>query len=102
MVSPLKPGDLGPLVRLHSLGYELLIVSPDPVHFEAVKYQRGKYPEFDLAQRMAIIERTLLIRRLKRAGINVIDWRVEYSLDQVVSRAIRKHSAGDRILQIAL
>jgi uncharacterized protein (DUF58 family) len=102
MISPLKPEDLGPLVRLHSLGYEMLIVSPDPVHFEAIKYHRGKFPEVDLALRMAIIERTLLIRRLKRAGIDVIDWRVEYSLDQVVSRAIRKHAAGDRILQIGL
>jgi len=102
MVSPLKPEDLGPLVRLHSLGYEMLIVSPDAVHFEAGKYHREKFPEIDLALRMAIIERTLLIRRLKRAGINVIDWQVDYSLDQVISRSVRKHSAGDRILQIAL
>jgi uncharacterized protein (DUF58 family) len=102
MVSPLKPEDLNPLVRLHSLGYELLIVSPDPVHFEAMKYSREKHPDLDLAFRLSIIERTLLIRRLKRAGIDVIDWQVNYSLDQVVHRSIRKHAAGDRILQIAL
>jgi len=101
MVSPLKPEDLNPLVRLHSTGYELLIVSPNPIHFEIQKYDRQKNPELDLAFRLAMIERILMLRKLRRAGIQVIDWRVESSLDQVVYQAVRRHPAGNRILQIA-
>jgi uncharacterized protein (DUF58 family) len=101
MVSPLKTEDFGPLVRLHATGYEIMIVSPDPIHFEAAKYDPKKYPDLDLSIRLAMIERTLMIRKLKRAGIQVIDWRVDHSLDQEVSQSIRQQPAGQRILQIA-
>lgn len=102
MVSPLKPEDLGPLIRLHSMGYEMLIVSPNPVYFEASKYDSQKNPELDLAIRLAWIERTLLLRKLRRAGIQVVDWRVNASLDHTIYQAVHRRSASDRILQIAL
>ena len=101
MVSPLKPEDLGPLIRLHSMGYEILIVSPNPVHYEAAKFNKGKNPELDSAIRLAMIERTLLIRKLRRVGIQVIDWQVSVSLDQVIYKAVHRQPAGVRILQIA-
>jgi uncharacterized protein (DUF58 family) len=49
MVSPLKTDDYGPLVRLHSTGYGILIVSPNPVYFEAAKYEPEKFPNLDLS-----------------------------------------------------
>jgi uncharacterized protein (DUF58 family) len=101
MVSPLKAEDLAPLVRLHSTGYEIMIVSPDPVYFEAAKYDLRKYPDLDLSIRLAKVERTLMIRKLKRAGIRVIDWRTDFSLDRVVNLAVRQQTSGQRILQIA-
>jgi uncharacterized protein (DUF58 family) len=101
MVSPLKTEDFNPLVRLHSTGYEIMIVSPNPVHFESARYNPQKYPGLDLSIRLAMIERTLMIRKLKRSGIQVIDWQVDQSLDRVVSQAIRQQPNGQRILQIA-
>ena len=101
MVSPLKTDDFGPLVRLHSTGYEILIVSPNPVYFEAAKYDPEKNSDLGLSIRLAMIERTLMIRKLKRAGIQVIDWQIDHSLDQEVSQSIRQQPAGQRILQIA-
>lgn len=102
MISPLKPDDLTPLVRLHSTGYELMIVSPNPIHFEAQKYNPAKNPDLDLAFRLSLIERALMLKKLRRAGIQVIDWQVDLSLDQVLYQAVRRHPAGDRILQIGL
>jgi uncharacterized protein (DUF58 family) len=48
-----------------------------------------------------MIERTLMIRKLKRAGIQVIDWQIDHALDREVYQSIRQQPTGQRILQIA-
>jgi uncharacterized protein (DUF58 family) len=81
LVSPLCADDLPMLVRLRARGYQLLIVSPDPVRFEA-RALRAQ-PGVDLAVRIAHLERTLLLRKLRRAGIRVVDWQVDRPLGRV-------------------
>jgi uncharacterized protein (DUF58 family) len=74
------------LVRLRARGYQLLVVSPDPVRFEARAL--GAQPGVDLATRIARLERALLLRRLRRAGIQIVDWQVDRPLDRVVHASL--------------
>lgn len=86
LVSPLCPDDLPTLIRLRVRGYSLLVVSPDPISFEVQGLGSGKV--VTLAARIARLERALLIHRLQRAGIQVVDWPVEQPFDQVVHTAL--------------
>jgi uncharacterized protein (DUF58 family) len=91
LVSPLCAGDPPMLVRLRARGYQVLVVSPDPVSFEARTL--GAQPDVELATRIARLERALLLRKLRRAGIQVVDWQVERPFDRVV------HASLDRTPQ---
>jgi len=91
LISPLCQEDHSALSRLRSYGYQLLIVSPDPVDFEAHAY--GFETTQPLAVRIATLERQLIVRRLQRAGILVVDWKVAQSLNQALFTAIGR-SAG--------
>jgi len=82
LVSPLWPDDVPTLVRLRARRYQILVVRPDPVSLEL----RGlpARPEVALAARIAGLERALMRRRLLQAGITVVDWHVDQSLDQAI------------------
>ncbi len=86
MVSALLKGDLPVLTRLPALGYSLLIVSPDPVTFET--QHLPDQPGLEMATRLAHIERALMLHRLQRVGIPVVDWRVDHRLDQALHRVL--------------
>jgi uncharacterized protein (DUF58 family) len=81
MVSPLSNDDLPVLFQLRALGYSLLIVSPDPVSFEARLYSKDEVVR--VATRLANLERVLLLHKLQRGGIQTVDWDVTRSFDQV-------------------
>ncbi len=93
MISPLNPDDYGVLVRLRASGYDLILVSPDPISYEMAKYKPGNL--VDTARRLATIERALLIRRMQRVGIQVVNWDVNTSLDKalttVLAQQVRTH-----------
>jgi uncharacterized protein (DUF58 family) len=86
LVSPLWADDLPMLVRLCARGYQLLVVSPDPVSFEVQVLEAQ--PGVELAARIAHLERALLLRKLRRAGIQVVDWQVDRPLDRVVQASL--------------
>ena len=82
LISPLSSDDLGVLTRLRARGYELLIVSPNPIAFEnPVPIGRE---DVALAARIARLERSILLQRLRQAGIQIVDWSVDRPLDQAV------------------
>jgi uncharacterized protein (DUF58 family) len=95
-VSPLSVDDYAPLVNFRALGYQVLVVSPNPVDFELQTYQSGASahgdwsrdgsPRGDVSRalRLATIERTVLFRRLERIGVWVVDWPVSQPLNQVL------------------
>jgi uncharacterized protein (DUF58 family) len=91
LVSPLCQEDLPVLSRLRSYGYQMLVVSPDPVQYEASRF--GFDTTQPLAVRIAHMERQVLLRRLQRAGILVVDWMVDAPLGQAVFTAVGR-SAG--------
>ena len=82
LVSPLVNDDLNVLTQLRGRGYQVMVVSPDPIKFELGCLPSS--PQADLAARIIRVERDLLIRRLERAGIQVVGWDVSIPLDQAV------------------
>lgn len=83
LVTPLEANDERVLLRLRANGYAVVIISPDPVTFEA-----GLLPQTPLlatAMRLARLERRLLLQRLRHAGLVVVDWPVTQSLDEVIA-----------------
>lgn len=83
-ISPLAPDDLEPLLRFRSQGYEVLVISPDPLHFELQGESDPGRPDIQLATRFARIERALLMSRLRRASIQVVNWQVDQPLSVAI------------------
>jgi uncharacterized protein (DUF58 family) len=84
-VSPLIEDDLKPLIQLRAQGYDVLVVSPNPVKFE-LSYLSSAKPGVALAGRVIHMERLLLLQKLQRAGIHVLDWDVSEPFDHLVKR----------------
>ena len=88
LVSPLNEDDLVPLIQLRANGYQVLAVTPDPVSFELSFLPKQK--EVDLAARVIRMERALPLRKLKRAGVQVLDWNIDQPLNKVVQRELSR------------
>jgi uncharacterized protein (DUF58 family) len=86
LVSPLIADDLMPLVQLRAQGYQVLVVSPNPVEFELSYLPRSE--NVDIASRVISMERKLLFQRVQHAGIQVLEWDVRDPFDQVVKRKL--------------
>jgi uncharacterized protein (DUF58 family) len=82
LISSLVNDDLEVLIQLRGRGYQVMVISPDPASFE--RHLLLDLPKVELAERIIRMERGLLIRRLERAGIQVIGWDVSISLDQAI------------------
>lgn len=94
LVSPLHEDDLMPLVQLRAQGYQVLVVSPDPVRFELSYLKQNETVE--KAARIVQLERRLLLNRVQRAGIQVLDWDVGVPFDLVVKRKLSRPPAWMR------
>jgi len=82
LVSPLDSDDAVLLPRLRRQGYQVLIISPDPISFEMSHLTEDA--SLLLAMRFVRAERELLFRKLRLAGIQVVNWQVDNPLDQVL------------------
>ena len=96
-VSPLLPGDETMLLRLRAYGYAVMVVSPDPIRFEASHLPPGHL--LDTALRLARIERRLFLRRLRQGGVTVVDWPVDHPLDEVIQASVRMAPPG-RVMRV--
>ena len=82
LISPLSRTDDQFLIRLRSWGYQILVLSPNPIKAEA-----RVLPDIDQARyacRLALIERTLILRRLQAVGVQVVDWDTADPLDGIL------------------
>jgi uncharacterized protein (DUF58 family) len=98
MVTPLLPEDPQHLINLRARGYEVLVVSPDPLTFE-----RANMPldhAVKVAYRIARIERTLLFDQLRQAGIRLVDWNVSQPIQAAVSQALSRQPVYARPMGI--
>lgn len=99
-ISPLLPEDKRMLLRLRAQGYAVLVLSPDPIAFEAA--QLSADPLLPLAVRLAQLERNLLLRQLRQSGIIVADWQVQHSLDEVLQQTLARVPHGGPLLRSLL
>lgn len=86
LISPLQPHDPEVLVALRAHGYQVLVLSPNLIRFEAGQVR--PYSPEELAQRIAQAERRFALQKLRRAGIQVLDWDVRMPLEQVLRQVI--------------
>jgi len=91
MISPLHEDDLMPLVQLRAQGYQVLVISPNPVKFELAYLPMARNVE--LAGRVVSMERVLLLQKVRRAGVQVLDWDVADPFDHVVKRVLSRPPA---------
>lgn len=91
LISPLLPHDLEMLASLRARGYQLLVISPDPISFE--QRDLSEQPE-SAATRLAQIERALLLQRCRRTGVTVLDWPTELPFQQVAEAALSRPPLG--------
>jgi uncharacterized protein (DUF58 family) len=96
LVSPLGPGDYDMLFQLRARGYQVMVISPDPVSFELDYLSIS--PEVTLAGRIVRIERIVLLQKLKHAGVQVLDWDVAKSFDQVGPGTLGRPTAWFRAI----
>jgi uncharacterized protein (DUF58 family) len=86
-ISPLVEDDLRPLIQLRAQGYDVLVVSPNPVKFE-LSYLPAANSDVNFAGRVLHMERLLLLQKLQRANIRVLDWDVAEPFDLLVKRRL--------------
>jgi uncharacterized protein (DUF58 family) len=82
-VSPLLKEDAPVLLQLRARGYAVLVVSPDPVTFEAQRLGENA-GAVRLAARIARVERRLLLEQLQQSGVRVLEWDIKTPLDQAM------------------
>ncbi|RPI87869.1 MAG: DUF58 domain-containing protein [Chloroflexi bacterium] len=88
LISPLVADDPDVIVRLRSRGYKIVLISPDPVSFEASYLPDA--PEFKQAERIIRMQRELMLEKIRHAGIQVVDWNVSTPFDQVMNQHFRR------------
>jgi len=89
LISPLQSDDLPVLVHLRARGYALMVISPDPIGFEIQGMDLGRANNAT-ALRLARLERSLMLHKLRQAGIQVLDWDVTIPLEAAIHVALSR------------
>lgn len=85
VLSTLGPQDEKTYARLRSFGYDVLLISPDPVH--AISQELPPSRVNELAVRAARIERTIQLKNLIKLGVQVIDWNITEPFEKILRTA---------------
>jgi hypothetical protein len=86
ILSPLAPNDWQLFPRLRAYGYQVLLISPDPIDFARPLLPTD--PATLLATRLTQIERDLEISKIAQLWIPVIDWQVSRPLNPLIQAAL--------------
>jgi uncharacterized protein (DUF58 family) len=86
ILSPLTAGDWQLFPRLRAYGYQVLLISPDPIDYAQQVIPTD--PTTQLASRLAVLERQMEIRKITQLWIPVIDWQVNQPLAPLVRNAL--------------
>ncbi len=88
LFSPVDSRDIETYARLRAFGYEVLLISPDPVDFITRALPQNQINA--LASRAARVERVVLLKQLLKLGVNVIDWQVNQPLELHLQKTARR------------
>lgn len=86
VLSPLAANDWLLFPRLRAYGFQVLLVSPDPMDFAQSVLPTDRVSV--MAGRLAAMERRLEIGRIAQLWIPVIDWKVSQPLSPLVRNAL--------------
>ena len=84
LISPLEPEDISVVIQMQARGYAVLLISPDPVAYETMLYKNIS----SLAYRAAAAERHFMLQKVRRSGIQVVNWQVDKPLEAEVRQAL--------------
>jgi uncharacterized protein (DUF58 family) len=87
MFSALDSRDSETYARLRSFGYDVLLISPDPVDYVSRMLPQTEINA--LAVRAARVERIVHLKRLTKMGVQVIDWQVNQPLEAIINATTR-------------
>jgi len=85
VLSAVGSRDLETYARLRAFGYDVLLISPDPVDY--VRQMLPPARVNNLAARAARVERLIQLKQLMKLGVKVIDWQVNEPFETVVQKA---------------
>ena len=88
LVSSLISEDYDMLVTLRMRGFPLMIISPDSVNFEVSRLMDSRATL--LAARILKMQRAVLLRRLRGAGIHVVDWDTSQPFEKVAKGELQR------------
>ncbi len=88
LISPLAVEDLEILGAVRALGYQLLVISPDAVTYEARGLQPS--PAVNLSMRILRLQRETMLRELRHMGIQVVNWDTTKPFEQVAYAALSR------------
>jgi uncharacterized protein (DUF58 family) len=98
-VGPVTNDDAPTLNRLRALGYDVMVISPDPIAYEMQSLQSSdSHVRTQYAGRIARAERLLNLQTLKRCGVQVVEWDVDAPLDGVLRTSLARQPAQRRSL----
>ncbi len=98
LISPLQPEDISVVVQMQARGYAVLVISPDPVTYESALYHDFS----SLAYRAAISERYFMLQKVRRSGVQVVNWRVDKPLEAEVREALARQPLTYRTIGTGL
>jgi uncharacterized protein (DUF58 family) len=93
IISPLVSADLYIFRRLRAYGYQVLLVSPDPIDFAYPTLAQDTTTR--LAIRTARLARRLQLNDISQLQVPVIDWKISQPLFPLVRNALTR-SRGQR------
>jgi len=98
LVSPLCREDSDVLVRLRARGYQVLVITPNPISFETRDLPNNA--QVRLAERIARMEHAIIFRTLRQVGIQCVDWHTHQSLSQAMHTSLGRTSAWTNIKRV--
>jgi hypothetical protein len=95
IISSLSSNDWILFVRLRALGYQVILIIPDPIEFSLQSMPLDETTR--LAIRAARIERQLKINKIIRLEIPVINWNINQPLFPLVRRVLTRPFINRRV-----
>jgi len=94
LISSLTSEDRSLFLRLRARGYQVLLVSLDPIDFAYPTLRQDATSQ--LAIRVARLERRLQLKNISQLQVRVIDWQVRQPLFPLVRNALTRSRGQQR------